>query len=282
MGGLVVENIMTHARAALPSDPEPSLFANAALYQQVKDRTIAVISLGSAAGGSKAADLVNDPGSGAIFQALVGEAAQWLGQNSNATKSLEVFRASDFLAPIQADPGVPIYMVAGYSKQTAAEASGGILGILGDAVGDIPMTVFDGDQSLASLDSVVEYNSRSDGLVDFRSSCGVMSDDESAGLGYGASLSAQMQWCYTAPKKANHRVWFLINMNHYLLSTPWVSCGNSANPCQASDPSPGLSSFSINPIYYAMSAIEVVRAKLDANRPPAPSLTFAANARRRP
>lgn len=266
MGGLVMEHMFTHVRAAVPSDREPALFDNAELFQKARERTLAVISLASAAGGSRVADVVEDPGNAAALQAAVGQISNWLGENDDSTKSVSVKRASDILAPFNADPGVPFFMVPGYTRKTVQEQDDAISGFLNSVIGNISINVYQGDQSLALLDTIVQPEARFDGLVDFRSACGIASDDAHAGPGYSASLPVQMQYCFNSPKKANHVLWFASNLNHYLITTTWASCHNSKNPCVISDPDSANQTLSLNSSYRYLSAVEAIRAKLDVNR----------------
>ncbi len=266
MGGLVIEHMFTHTRAAASSDMEPALFKNAELYQQVKDRTLSVISLASAAGGSRVADIVIDPGNKAVFQTIVGTVSQWFGSDNGSTKSVTTRRASDTLAPFGWDPGVPIYMVPGYTVRTVGEQDDAVAGFLNSIIGNISLNVYQGDSDLAKLDTIVQFDSRPDGLVDFRSSCGIASDNPHDGPGYSASLAIQLSYCFNAKHKPNHYVWFLSNLNHYLISTKWNDCHNSKNPCTIRDPDAANQTFSLNSSYKYLSAVEAIRAKLDVNR----------------
>ena len=275
MGGLVMEHILTHVRAAQASDPEPVLFQNAQLYQSVKDKTLTVISLASAAGGSRVADIVHNPGNKVVLQTVIGTISQWLGSDDDSTESVQVGRASDILAPYGWDPGVPIYMVPGYTQKTVAEQDDDeIAAVFNDIVGNISLNVYQGDQSLATLETIVQFEGRSDGLIDFRSGCGIASDKPHDGPGYHASLAIQMQYCFSAPHKPSHYVWFLSNLNHYLISTDWNKCHNSKNPCTISDPDAAHGTFSQNSSYRYLSAVEAIRAKLDVNRQGNPAVVL--------
>ena len=264
MGGLVIEHILTHARAALPSDPDATLFSNSALYIQAKMKILSVISIASAAGGAQTATMLEGPGqTGQSGLAIL--IANLLGYNSDATKSLVVSRAADVLAPIQADPGIPIYMVPGYTAETATEA--GIAGNLAvEASGQIPLQVYQSDPDFTALDPLVTLTSRSDGMIEFRSSCGVASDNPSGGPGYSASLTSQLSYCYSSPKKTNHFVWFLTNLNHSLSPTPWNNCANTTAPCQILEANAAQATYTANASLSGQSAINVIRAKLDINR----------------
>ena len=272
MGGNVLEYILTHDRGPEGSDPEPALFSHPALYRSAKEKILEVISIASSAGGSRVADIVNDPGDNQAFQAVVGQISDWFGSDDDATRGLTTQRSSDLLAPYGWDPGIPFFMVPGYSVKTVREQDGDTIGLFNDLIGNISLNVYQGNQDLASLDSIVQDNSRFDGLVDFRSSCGVASDNAHDGPGYGASLAAQLNYCYSAPKKHNHYVWFLSNLNHFLISAPWNGCHNSKNPCTTRDADLAHETFSENPSYIYLSAVEVIRAKLDQNRSRYPAL----------
>lgn len=259
MGNLIMEHIFTHARAAQNGDPEPGLFDHAALFSEVKKKVIFVISLASAAGGSKAATILNDPSSATTLQRLSGDLAQTLGQNTPATRSLAVLRASTVLAPVAADPGVPFFMVPGYTAQTVNEA--GLLNTL-LSLGNIPRPVYNGDFNYATLDPVIRFTSRSDGIVDFRSACGIASSTENEGPGYTAPITSHFQYCLSSGKKPNHYLWFVSNMNHGLIATPWTGCYNTSNPCISWFPNANGTGYNLESSLYFRSAIEVIRAKL--------------------
>jgi hypothetical protein len=231
MGGLVAEFISLHARAARAGDPDPSLFAPSALYQQAKAKLLYAISLSSAAGGSKVADILQNPQQFEVDQATVGEIANIVGANDGAYQDLTVANSAGVFAPIGQDPGIPFFMFAGFSVKidgTVAGAADTLLTLVG--AGD--PTVFNGDSDMTFLDSVALPGSRGDGLVDFRSACGVASANTDDGPGYAATLAQQFQYCATAPKKPNHFPWAAINLNHFLTpGSPPGQCLDSANPC---------------------------------------------------
>lgn len=262
MGGLVTEFIMTHDRDAKTGE-DAALFANAELFKKAKARTLAVISLASASGGSKVADALASSNSSSIAS-FVGGVARWIGSGTQSAASVTVARATT-LVPIDADPGVPFYMVAGYSVKSAWEWDPWFGG-LWSAVDDIPMTVFQGDQELMGLDSVIQPSTRWDGLVDFRSACGVRSADSRFGPGYSADASLSFNFCATAAHKPNHYPWLISNLNHYLIAMPWTGCGG-ANPCEIREYSPTSNSFSVSSAMAGMSAIHAIRYKLDRARP---------------
>lgn len=253
MGNLILEYILTHARPAQVGDPEPLLFASHALFAQVKAKLLFVISVASAAGGSKVASILNNSGGQDLLQTLAGTLFSLSGDKTPATLSLTTQRATTILAPVTADPGIPFFMVAGYTTQTTEEA-GGVLS-------SVPQTVYNADSRYAAIDSVVRFNARSDGMVDFRSACGVASLNEGDGPGYSAPLVYHFLYCQSAPRKPNHYLWFLSNLNHSLIAAPWSGCANAQNPCISWFPD-ATGALKYDPTFYAKSSIEVIRAKL--------------------
>lgn len=267
MGALVAEFILTHDRPARANDPEPALFANHELYARAKARTLSVISIASAAGGSRVADILRNQGSAGTVASFMASFARRLEMNTESTRSLTTARATGVLAPWTADPGVPIYMIATYSPTLAWEWDDVFGGFFGALIGNIPVNVFQGDEYLTGLDGIIQTKARSDGLVDFRSGCGLASINSDDGPGYRATLGQQLAYCAQGYKKANHHLWFASNLNHYLAPVDWAGCANPTAPCRVHDYSPSTKSFSANPAYDGMSAVRVARAKLDANRP---------------
>jgi hypothetical protein len=164
------------------------------------------------------------------------------------------------------DPGVPIFMVAGYSKKTLREGKG-IVDVLKIELGDSDAKIFNGETSLATIDYVTDFSSRSDGLVDFRSACGIADASEIGGPGSRASLDQQYQYCAKQQKKPNRYVWFLINSNHFDLTVPTYHCQQSDNPCETRffDATAG-SGFTLDPAIGKRSAVEVLRERLTRNR----------------
>jgi hypothetical protein len=75
-----------------------------------------------------------------------------------------------------------------------------------------------------------------------------------------------VNYCFRSTHKPNHYVWFLSNLNHYLISTNWNNCHNSKNPCKILDPDAAHATFSENTSYRYLSAVEAIRAKLDVSR----------------
>jgi hypothetical protein len=257
MGNLIMEYILTHDRQAQSSDPEPQLFDNATMFAQVKSKLLFVVSMASAAGGSKVATILNDPNNATLLQGVARELAGLLGQNSPATRSLTVQRASTVLAPFDADPGIPFFMVAGYTTQTVND-----LGLAGTILGNIPQTVYNGDNRYAKLDPVIRFSSRSDGMVDFRSACGIASEAIDDGPGYQANLTFHFDYCARSRRKPNHFLWFVSNLNHSVITAPFMGCYNASNPCISWFPDATGLSLQYDGIYYAKSAVEVIRAKL--------------------
>ena len=103
-----------------------------------------------------------------------------------------------------------------------------------------------------------------------------MDNNDHGGNGYSAALATHLAYCYSAAKKPNHYVWFLSNLNHYLIQTPWAGCPNTTFPCMTWEPNSSAGTFSINSAYTNQSPVAVIRSKLDANRArmPATVLSF--------
>lgn len=242
MGGLLMEHLFTHTRPAVASDPVPSMFADYQLYQAVRARTLFVISLASAAGGSKVADIVDNPSNYSDAQYVIGTIADWVGSNEPYTQNLDVKYSSDVVAPMTVDPGVPFFMVGGFSIESTREA-GVVASGIDVLFGNLDDKIFNGNVNMAEIDLVAGFSSRDDGLVDFRSSCGVMSDDVNWGPGVNASLQTNLALCYSAPKKPNHYVWFMINTDHEDMSDPFGGCAGNDNPCQGYFPSAAQGTF---------------------------------------
>jgi hypothetical protein len=258
MGGLLMEHIFLHIREALPTDPEPAMYNNRALYNQVKERTLLVISLASAAGGSKAASIVNRDGT-SVIQSVVGTMSAFMGLNDDSTRNLVSNYASKVVAPFAEDPGVPFFMVGGFTDKTLAEVSilGSIFGII-----SVPRSVFGGNREFAILDTSVLFRARSDGLVDFRSACGIASPSDDDGVGRSVGLEDHFHYCWSSRKKSNHYVWFLTNMNHAVITGIPYDCRDSEYPCNARFPDETRGSFTINPTMTGLRASEVIRRRL--------------------
>ena len=222
MGGLVLSHIMTHARAARGSDPEPALFEHHELYRRVQERVLFVIAVASAAGGSKAADIVVNGEDHSLGQQAIGHISKWFGQDQDSTESLVVDYATRVAAPIKADPGVPFFMVPGFSPEVIDTDTLLISSSLSWFINWIEddEDLFNGDAELAALDAFTNYRSRSDGLVSLRSGCGIASGEVEAGPGHDERLSKHLRYCYQQPKKPRHHVWFLANLNHFEIIDP--------------------------------------------------------------
>ena len=266
MGGLVMEFILLHGRAANSSDPEPGLFAEHDLYKRAADKVAFVISLSTAAGGSKVATILYEEGDSAPAQEIVATIEGWLGVKTGAYNSTTVRRATGVLAPLNADPGVPVFLVAGYSRKTVREAEGDFFGFFDSFFDNVPDSVYNGDQKSAELDDIVQFDSRGDGLVDFRGACGILSDNPRAGPGYDASVAQHMQYCFFTQRKANHYPWFAINLNHFLLPAPWPNCATAKNPCRSTFPDYARSTYSEDQSERGRNAAQVMRTRLTTNR----------------
>lgn len=272
MGGLLVEHMFLHTRAPGPADPFPQMYADRALYQEVKDRTLFVISLASSAGGSKTANIVAAGGADHFGQEIIGEISRWFGADDDSTRNVVVEYASRIVAPFTEDPGVPFFMVPTYSTKTLIEERGAFAGIWDVLWNDLPPVVFNGNRELALVDTLTEFQARSDGLVEFRSSCGIASDEVNAGPGRSVPLDHHFRYCWSEPKKANHYVWFISNMNHFIVTGPSTECQRNSNPCLSRFPDASIGSYSVAPRYTGLSAVEVIRDRLGA--PPASDAGF--------
>lgn len=260
MGGLIMNHILTHTRTPTINDPKQSLFDNRFLYQAVKNRALFVISLGSSAGGSKVANMVEHPQDYGIDQSIVDFIQSTTGYGpSGYTRSNEVYYATHVLAPINEDPEVPFFMVAGFSEKIVDEYEGQNINN-----SELPK-IFNSDYELMALDEIAQFRSRSDGLVSFRSSCGVASDVVDDGPGRNASLIQQFQYCYQAPKKPNFYPWFAINLNHYLLASPTYDCNNTTNPCRVLFANAQNNTMAQDPGLAKKNAAQVIRAMLTRN-----------------
>ncbi|MGZ3795928.1 MAG: hypothetical protein ACXVB1_06170, partial [Pseudobdellovibrionaceae bacterium] len=268
MGGLLMEHMFLHARPPTGTDQMPSWYLNRALYQSVREKTLFVISLASAAGGSKTADVAKG-NTANLAQEVVGVLSRWMGADLDSTANLMVAYASRVVAPFQEDPGMPFFMVPGYTTQTLYEATG-VLGSLVDTLtNSIPDKVFNGNRELTLIDQITSFSSRSDGLVDFRSSCGIASADYNDGVAENASLDDHFHYCWGAPKKANHYLWFAVNLNHALitLSTSEIpECSSSENPCQSRFPA-SIGTLVPDESFKGMGAIDVIRSKVGSPVP---------------
>lgn len=260
MGGLILNHILTHTRAANTQDIKPSLYDNRFLYQSVKNRALFVISLGSSAGGSKVADIVEHPTDYGFPQSIVNYIQALTGYGpSGYTRSNIVYYATQVLAPITDDTEVPFFMVAGFSEKQIDEYPNSVVN------NSEMQKIFNGDYELMTLDQVALFRSRSDGLVSFRSACGVASGNVEDGPGRFATLAQHFQYCYSAPKKTNFYPWFATNLNHYLLASPTYDCTNSISPCRVLLANAEQGTMVEDPTFYKKNAAEVIRTKLTSN-----------------
>ena len=227
MGDMILEHILIHADKEYS---EQSAFAkHQVLYKQVKDRILYNIAIGSAANGSKVANILENPKDHAFGQRVVGRIADVFGADNDSSEDLQIKRATGVLAPHSRDVGIPFYMVAGYSEKRVN--STGDLSLLAIGLG-ASKEVFNEDTQYALLDGVASFHSRSDGAVGFRSSCGIASKHENDGPGTNASKSDQWSYCFHAPKKKNHFAWFVTNLNHSLVKVDHRGCDSNSNPCR--------------------------------------------------
>ncbi len=266
MGGLMIEHILLHAREATTSDTRKKFYDHAELYQKVREKTLFVISIASAAGGSKVADLVENPGSHRdIEQMVAGLISRWVGEKNDATNNLVPEFASREVAPMSEDPGVPIYMVAGFSKKILNSLGESLSGLLGfkNWSSNKREKYFNKNMDLAMLDRLVKFQSRSDGLVDFRSACGIQSDRKGDGPGNNSDLDENFEYCQRSPKKPNHFVWFAINLNHERIATNLESpCRWEHNPCEAYFPDPARQTLKRRNEFDQKSAVRIIRTLL--------------------
>lgn len=269
MGGLLMEHMFLHTRVPTAQDPRPEFFANRELYNAAKKKVLFVVALASAAGGSKTADIVQGENL-SLGQELAGYISRLMSQDGDNTKNLMVKTASNIVAPISGDPGIPFFMIPGYTEKTMTEATGFYFKFI-DFFFDIPLSVFNGYRDLVVVDGISAFHSRSDGVVDLRSSCGIASDNPDDGPGKDANLEASLQYCFNARKKPNHYVWFMSNLNHYLIKDTVVGCDNSEAPCVTRLPNSQVGSFQIDPSLTGLSAVEVVRLLLGT---PAQSIDY--------
>ena len=226
MGDMILEHILIHAeieyRKTTPfADHHP-------IYAEVKNRILYNIAIGSAANGSKVANILENPKDHAFGQRVVGRIADVFGADNAASEDLQIKRATQILAPHSRDVGIPFYMVAGYSEKRVNSA--GDLGLLAIGLG-ASKRVFNEDTQYALLDGVTSFRSRSDGAVAFRSSCGIASNNENDGPGTNASKTEQFTYCFQAKKKTNHYPWFVTNLNHSLVKVDHKNCDSGSNPC---------------------------------------------------
>lgn len=263
MGGLMITHMLTHVRAPEESDAEPELFRHNALFRAVRERVLFVISIASSSGGSRAADIVIDAEDRGPIQRLGGEISRVFGQYNGSTENLVVKRATRVVAPLQEDPGVPFFMIAGYSVRILDGASGLSLDLVGALLDDEETAeLFNGATELGLLDALVDFHSRSDGLVSFRSACGIASDSGTAGPGHDSELEKQFEYCYASAKRPNHYLWFLINLNHFLIREPTDRCQDKDNRCRVHVPSAEHGGLVHDPSLDGMDTQTVIKTKL--------------------
>lgn len=217
MGGLMIEYILLHADES--SHPNPT---ERELFRRVREKTLFVVELGSASGGAEVANVVKYPEQYPKLKHLMGKIGK-LVPSREAVNVLALDFATQIGAPLQGDPQVPVFMVPGYSRKN----------LLSRTYQYNSDNAFNGNLELAALDRSMGLNARSDGLVSFRSACGIASADETDGPGYKASLNAQLDYCFFSPKKPQHYVWFSMDLNHYAISSPFPKCKNEPTSCQA-------------------------------------------------
>ncbi len=253
MGGLMLEHMLIYAGKGEGLDED--LKGHEALYQKVKDKILMVISIASAAGGSKTADvaleLSKDPDS------LIG---QFYDLEAGSNQSLRVNHATTVLAPVNQDPGVPFFMVAGYSENIK-EGSGDVLGSIFDSLAGGDETEekpFNGSTMYSTLDQMTGFTSRSDGAVAFRSSCGTTSSSADDGPKRDAEISEHLKYCYAEAKKPNHYVLFLSDLNHDLIIQD-IDCKETKNRCQVLFPDEEQKTFTPSPTYTGQNTIQVIR-----------------------
>lgn len=234
MGGLMLEYILHRSL----SGDTPA--ADRAAFQAVREKIAFVVSIASAAGGSKLANIVKYPDRYPDASLLANIVKPFLA-SGGAVDSLQVEFASQTVAPMDVDPKMPFFMIPGYSKEEG-----------------IGLNSFNGMYELGVLDSNAKFQSRSDGLVDFRSACGVASDREDDGPGRGTSLDSQFQYCFGAPKKPSHHVWFSINLNHAAIHQPFTQCSDAKNGCLVHVGKPG-ESYQASPELTGMDAVNIMR-----------------------
>lgn len=263
MGGLVLEHILTHARPAEPGE-DASLFLHHQLFAQAKERLLFSIALASAAGGSKVAAIVLDPQSFPAEKKFAGQIASLFGADTGATASLVPARAAQ-LAPLDADPGLPIFMVVGFSKQIMSTDPS----TLGDwwamLTGDDAADYFNGDKGYASLDMLAAFSSRSDGVVAFRSACGIANASVSDGPGRNASLERHFSYCSEAAKKPRHYVWLAANQNHSHIATMGRDCPQTGCRLYRANAAGALQ---YDAFFDGLGATSTIRWLMTTSRPP--------------
>lgn len=217
MGGLMIEYILLHADES--SHPDA---AERELFRRVREKILFVVELGSASGGAEVANVVKYPERYPKLKHLMGSIGK-LVPSRDAIDVLALDFATQIGAPLNGNPQVPVFMVPGYSRKNLLSKTQKTIRADGP---------FNGRLELAALDRSMALNSRSDGVVTFRSACGIASDDETAGPGYKASLNEQFEYCFLSPKKPQHHVWFSMDLNHYAIASPFSLCQSEPSSCQ--------------------------------------------------
>ncbi len=263
MGGLVMEHIFLHSS---PKDVlRPALYKDHELYKKVKLKTAMTISIASAAGGSRAADMVLDLNGTGFLEKIEGSSmASDFQKDSASTESLTVAQSSAVLAPASLDPEVLFMMVPGYSPIVKMQFEGLLDIWLGEQSEPDPL-LFNGSIDYARVDSIVGFSSRSDGVIAFRSSCGIKSYYADDGPGHDEYLNDHVKYCVEEPKKDNHYVWFLSELHHNLVAWP-VDCVENNYRCNILKPSSGTFSYFTSE-HSGKSAIHTIRALLTAELP---------------
>ena len=242
MGGLMIEHILHQA----PANPT---------FAAAKRKMLFVLAVASAAGGSKAADMVIHPSAYAVAQEAIGRISDFFGAAEGSTQNLVPSVAAQ-VAPLDANSGIPIFMIAGYSPKIVT--NGGDIGdYLGSLVGSGDREIFNGDTRYAALDLAVSFRARSDGIVSLRSSCGIASSDMAAGPARSAPLGEHFAYCAQTPKKPNHYPWLLASQNHSNIVLPAANCSKDGCLLHIFDPT--SSSFVESPIDARQGAMVAVR-----------------------
>lgn len=272
MGGLMLEHIMTSASQGDAGEHNE-------IYRAVQQRTLFVISIASSAGGSEVASL-GEAARRTLLDGVIGGIADAYKVLTPAAADTAVDRATRVIAPMHIDPGTPFFMIPGFSPEVLPSTEEALLGNLGldfirdlfdgdklsDAAQHANERMFNGATELATLDLLTNFSSRSDGLVALRSACGVQSGNQEDGPGHTASLPQHLDYCFNAPKKPRHYVWFLSTLNHFLVREPTGLCSKSPEQCENYSPVPEARTFVADPALSGLSAVAVLRQKLFEGR----------------
>jgi hypothetical protein len=95
----------------------------------------------------------------------------------------------------------------------------------------------------------------------------VASDVEEEGPGRLVPREQHFSYCWNAKKKANHYVWFMSNLNHYLITGQPYNCRNTEAACVSLFPSAADGTFLIHRGYTGMHTMEVIRQRMIAPTP---------------